>query len=75
MKKINQNTTFKIGQKIRIERIKRQISQEKLAELANLNRNYIGMIERGETSLTVRSLESIANAFEVDIKELFVFTI
>lgn len=75
MKEINKNTTFKIGQKIRIERMKQHLSQEKLAELANLNRNFIGMIERGETSVTVRSLESIANALELDIKELFVFTI
>jgi len=75
MKKINQNTTFKIGQKIRIERIKRRLSQEKLAELSDLNRNYIGMIERGETSLTVRSLENIANAFEIDIQKLFIFSI
>ena len=75
MKEVNKNTTFKIGQKIRIERMKRHLSQEKLAELANLNRNFIGMIERGETSLTVRSLENIANAFEIDIKELFIFVI
>ena len=67
--------TEKLGQKIRIERMKRKMSQEKLAELAELNRNFIGMVERGETNITVRNLEKIANTFELDIKELFNFVI
>lgn len=44
--------TEKLGQKIRIERMKRKMSQEKLAELAELNRNFIGMVERGESNIT-----------------------
>jgi len=75
MTQINNNTIFKLGQKIRMERQKRRISQEKLAELAELNRNFIGMVERGESNITIKNLENIANAFEIDIKELFVFTI
>ena len=75
MKKINQETVYKLGQKIRIERQKRKMSQETLAELAELNRNFIGMVERGETNITVKNLENIANAFEIDIQKLFVFTI
>ena len=66
---------YKLGNKIRIERKKRKLSQEKLAELSDLNRNFIGMIERGETNITVKKLESIANAFELNIKELFEFTL
>lgn len=72
---MNQNTIQKLGLKIRIERQKRKISQEKLAELANLNRNFIGMIERGETNVTVKNLESIANALNLEIKDLFIFII
>ncbi len=71
----NVNTVTKLGQKIRIERMKRKISQEKLAELSELNRNFIGMVERGETNITVRNLESIANAFDIKIEDLFVFTL
>ena len=52
----NNDTIKKLGQKIRIERQKRKMSQEKLAELADLNRNFVGMIERGETNLTVKKL-------------------
>ena len=43
---MNENTVLKLGLKIRIERQKQKISQEKLAEISNLNRNFIGMIER-----------------------------
>lgn len=68
-------TMYKIGIRIRIERKKRKFSQEKLAELAGLNRNFIGMIERGETNITVVKLENIANALDIDIKDLFDFTL
>lgn len=74
-KQLNSNTVEKLGYKIRIERQKRKLSQEKLAELTNLNRNFIGLIERGETNVTIKNLANIANAFEVDIRELFDFTI
>lgn len=71
----NNDTIKKLGQKIRIERQKRKMSQEKLAELADLNRNFVGMIERGETNLTVKKLENIANVFNMDIMDLFSFII
>ncbi len=72
---MNNDTILKLGLKIRVERQKRKLSQEKLAELADLNRNFVGLIERGETNVTVRNLEAIANALKLDIKELFNFVI
>ncbi len=72
---MNKDTVQKLGLKIRIERQKQKISQEKLAELANLNRNFVGMIERGETNVTVKNLENIANALNIPIQELFNFVI
>lgn len=72
---MNQDTIVKLGLKIRVERQKQKMSQEKLAELANLNRNFIGMIERGETNVTVKNLENLANALNLPIQELFNFII
>lgn len=72
---MNKDTVQKLGLKIRIERQKQKISQEKLAEFANLNRNFVGMIERGETNVTVKNLENIANALNIPIQELFNFVI
>lgn len=72
---MNKDTVSKLGIKIRIERQKAKISQKKLAELSNLNRNFIGMIERGETNVTIKNVENIANALKLPIQELFNFII
>jgi transcriptional regulator with XRE-family HTH domain len=61
---------IRVGYAIRKLREKRGISQEKLAELADLHRTYVGQVERGEKNLTLRSIERIAKALNVDIKEL-----
>lgn len=60
----------KIGLKIKIERVKRSFSQEKLAELADLSRPTIGAIERGEQSPTFETMEAIAAAFGMSVQEL-----
>lgn len=60
----------KICLKIKTERIKRNLSQEQLAELANLNRNTIGKIEREEVSPTIETVEKKAEAFNMTFLEL-----
>lgn len=62
---------IKFGQKVREIRLKQNISQEKLAEKANLHRTYIGMIERAEKNITLLNIEKIANALGVSIADLF----
>jgi transcriptional regulator with XRE-family HTH domain len=47
-------------------RRERELSQEELADLAGLNRNYVGMIERQENAATVDTLEELAKALQVD---------
>ena len=59
-----------IGTKIKSVRKIKSISQERLALLCNIDRSYIGRIERGEVNLTVEKLYEIATALEVDMKEL-----
>ena len=62
-----------VGEKIRILRQSRGLSQEKLGFKAGLNTSFIGQVERGEKSPTIISLEKIANALDVQLKELFQF--
>ena len=62
-----------LGMKIRIERIKRNLSQEELAEMANLSRPTIGAIERGENSPSVDTVQAIADAFGLTMEEMFNF--
>jgi transcriptional regulator with XRE-family HTH domain len=52
------------GKKIRKYRKLLGLSQEKLAEIANLHRTYIGSVERGERNITLDSLENIAKALK-----------
>lgn len=51
---------------VRVERSKQGLSQEELGERASLTRNYIGMIERGETSPTLDSVAAIAAALGLE---------
>lgn len=70
MNRKNGKLTTQFGLKIKMERQKRNLSQEKLAELANLSKNSIGAIERGESSPTLETIGMLANAFKMDIKQL-----
>lgn len=60
----------RFGKNVQKYRKERQLSQEKLAELAGVHRTYIGMIERAEKNITLLNLEKIAKALNVDIKNL-----
>lgn len=61
---------IQFGKKLREERQKRGLSQEKLAELAEVNRNYIGIIERAEKSVTLRNIVKIAKALKMRVNDL-----
>ncbi len=45
-------------------------SQEKLAELSDLNKNSISTIELGKSSPTIETLDRIAKALNIELKEL-----
>lgn len=60
----------KIGLKFRVERIKKSLSQERFAELANVHTNYIGKVERGEQNLTVKKLVELADSLDVSVVEI-----
>lgn len=56
--------TKELGQRIRAERTARKMTQEELAERADLHPTYIGQVERGEKSLTIASLEKSWKGWE-----------
>ena len=64
----------KLAVKIRKLRNEMKISQEQLAELADLHRTYIGQIERAEKNITLRNLEKIAIALKTTITKLLDFS-
>ncbi len=62
---------IKFGENVRFYRKAKGLSQEDLSFKADLHRTYIGMIERAEKNITLTNIEKIANALEIDIKDLF----
>lgn len=59
------------GKRLRAVRTERGISQERLSELVDGHRNFIGRIERGESNLTFDYLIRIAKALKVRPAVLF----
>jgi transcriptional regulator with XRE-family HTH domain len=51
-------------------RLERGLSQEKLADLARLHRNYVGSVERGERNISIDNIEKLAGALGVPTAEL-----
>lgn len=66
---------FKItlGERIRTLRKNAGLTQEELAEKANVSVNFIGNAERGESAASVKTLRRIVKAVGVNLKELFDF--
>ena len=58
------------GKRVREERMKKGISQERLGELAGVHRTYIGMIERAEKNITLTNMTKIAKALGLRISDL-----
>ena len=54
-----------IGRRVRQLRLQRRLSQEKLAELADLHRNYMGGVERGERNIALLNIVALAHALKV----------
>lgn len=71
---INENLEKKFGAKLAYIRKSKKLSQMKLAEIVDMNFNYIGQIERGEANVTIHTMVILANALNVEMKELFDFT-
>tara|TARA_A100001015_G_C14755774_1_gene619391 strand:+ start:127 stop:342 length:216 start_codon:yes stop_codon:yes gene_type:complete len=67
---MNSSLLAKFGIKVRERRTSLGLSQEELAERANVHRTYVGMIERGEKNITLCNIEKFASALEVKIDEL-----
>lgn len=68
---IEENDILKrLGNRIRKIRKERNLSQERLALICELDRTYIGGIERGERNVAIINIEIIARALNVTLSEL-----
>jgi len=56
---------LQLGKRIRVLREERGISQEKLADLADIHRNYISQIEGGKRNLSFYNVVKVARALRI----------
>lgn len=67
-------TLLAFGSRLRTVRIDRQVSQEALAELADLDRTYISLLERGKRNPSLVCVSKLARALEVTLSALCDFS-
>lgn len=64
-------TRVLVGWNVRRIRVSKGVSQERLAFDANVDRSYLGGLERGEHNPTVDVLERVAKVLDVPLRDLF----
>lgn len=67
---LENNRLKNLGTNIKSERLRKNISQEKLAELTNISRNSVSLIETGKINPTVLKVLDIASALGTDLNAL-----
>jgi len=72
-KKDDQIFLEKLGSRIRELRSEIGLSQEKLSFKCDLDRTYIGSVERGERNIAAINLKKISKALNISVSELFNF--
>ena len=60
----------KIGSRLRKLRYSLDLTQEKLGEKADLHYSYIGQVERGDKTPSLKALIKIADALDISLEEL-----
>jgi transcriptional regulator with XRE-family HTH domain len=58
------------SEKVRVLRLEKNISQDALSKLTDIDRSYIGRIDRGEVNITLDKLFKISKALECQPSEL-----
>ncbi len=59
-----------LGINIKSERLRKNLSQERLAELTNISRNSVSLIETGKINPTILKVIDIARVLDVDVNIL-----
>lgn len=71
---MNENAFVNFGKKVKQIREAHDITQEELALRIDVDKSYIGRIERAERYVTLKVIIKIADALNIRVKDLFEFT-
>lgn len=63
----------RFGKNVKIERIKKDMTQEQFAEILDVNPNYVACIECGRQNMSLGKILELADALRVDIETLLKF--
>ncbi len=60
-----------VADNIRIERLKKKISQEKLAEMAGITQKYLNLIENAKANPSIMVVISVCRALKIDLNLIY----
>ena len=60
----------KIAFNIKVERMRKNLTQFQLAEMIDVHEKYIGQVESGKQNLTIKTLIKLANALDIKLSKL-----
>ena len=71
---MNKNELLKhFGKNVKIERIKKDLTQEQLAEIMNVGSNYVARIESGKQNMSLAKVLELSTHLKTDINNLLNF--
>ena len=65
------NIKFELGRNIKIERIRKNITQEAFAEMIDMSLSYVSKLEQGLTSPTAIALYKMAKILDIPMEKFF----
>ena len=65
------NLKYKLGRNIKVERIRKNMTQEKFAEMIDMSLSYISKLEQGLTSPTAIVLYKMAKVLNIQMEKFF----
>lgn len=60
-----------LGDRIKVLRLEKGLSQENFALLINMDRTYYASVECGKRNISINNIKKIANGFNITLEELF----
>ncbi len=63
----------KFGKNVKIERVKKDLTQEQLAEIMGVSQNYVASIEGGKENMSLGKILELSKSLNVEIETLLIF--
>lgn len=68
---MEESILIKFGQRVKELRTERNLTQQQLADVSGLHKNYIGMVERGERNPSLVNIGILAKSLEINVSDFF----